>query len=46
MHRRKNIKSGKGKGQVIYKGRTIPDFTETQKAKIFWVDVRKTQKEQ
>jgi hypothetical protein len=44
---RKNIKSCKGKGQVIYKGRTIriiPNFsTETLKVRRTWTDSRRPQ---
>ena len=42
-NQRKNIKSCKGKGQVIYKGRPIritPDFsTETMKSRRAWSEV-------
>ena len=49
MHKTKNIKSSKQKGQVTCKGkpvRIIPDLsTETMKAKRFWADAIQTIRE-
>jgi hypothetical protein len=49
MHKTKNIKSSKGKGQVTYKSRPIritPDFSpETMKARRSWADVMQTLRE-